>query len=74
MRAFTVRFFDGADWLDEWDSADYGNSLPLAVEITLEMDSLSPVDSTRNYTVRQVIPLANARPDQIDAALNGEEQ
>ena len=69
-----MRFFDGADWLEEWDAANYGYSLPLAVEVTLEMDTPSPVDSTRNYSVRQVIPLANARPDQIDAALNGEAQ
>lgn len=74
VSAFTVRFYDGADWLDEWDSANYGNSLPLAIEITLELDAPSPVDSTHNYSARRVIPLANARPDQIESALNGEAQ
>ena len=74
VSAFTLRFFDGADWLDDWDAANYGYSLPLAVEITLELDAISPVDPSRNYSVRQVIPMANARPDQIESALSGEAQ
>ena len=29
---------DGLDWLDEWDSSLQGNVLPVAVEVTLELD------------------------------------
>jgi len=33
--AFNIRYFDGGDWLNEWDSAEQENALPIAVELTL---------------------------------------
>lgn len=35
VRAFNLRYFDGADWLDSWDSSQQGNALPVAVEVTV---------------------------------------
>jgi len=29
-------YFDGAEWLDSWDSGGAGNVLPVAIEVTLE--------------------------------------
>jgi type II secretion system protein J len=37
VRSFSLRYFDGLDWLDRWDSAMQDNALPLAVEVTLEL-------------------------------------
>ena len=37
VRSFNVRYFDGLDWRDAWDSGAQDNALPLAVEITLEL-------------------------------------
>jgi len=35
--AFNLRYFDGSEWLDGWDSTTHGDVLPLAIEITLEV-------------------------------------
>ena len=35
VRAFNLRYFDGADWLDSWDSSQQGNALPVALEVTV---------------------------------------
>jgi len=32
-----LRYFDGIDWLDTWDSTMQDNQLPAAVEVTLEL-------------------------------------
>jgi len=37
VRSLNVRYFDGADWQDAWDSGAQDNALPLAVEVTLEL-------------------------------------
>ncbi len=33
--AFNLRYFDGVEWLDSWDSSVEDNTLPLAVEVDL---------------------------------------
>ncbi len=35
VAAFALRYFDGIDWLDTWDSTTQDNQLPAAVEVTL---------------------------------------
>lgn len=65
VRAFGLRFFTGLDWVDEWDSTLYGDSLPLAVEVTIEMNAPSPHDPIQPYRATHVIPLPCARPDLI---------
>lgn len=37
VQTFRVRLYDGQDWLDAWDSSTTDNTLPQAVEITLEI-------------------------------------
>jgi general secretion pathway protein J len=37
VRAFGLRYFDGTDWLDNWDAGTHDNTLPLAIEVTLEL-------------------------------------
>lgn len=34
---FNLRYFDGADWVDSWDSQSYDGALPRAIEITLAL-------------------------------------
>jgi len=38
VMAFNLRYFDGSDWLDNWDSSTQGDLLPLAIEVTLEVE------------------------------------
>lgn len=35
---FNLRYFNGSDWQDTWDSSLQDNALPLAVEVVLEVD------------------------------------
>ncbi len=37
VRAFDLKYFDGMDWQDAWDSTSRDSTLPLAVEVTLEL-------------------------------------
>lgn len=37
LRSFDLKYFDGMDWQDNWDSGTQDNTLPLAVEVTLEL-------------------------------------
>ncbi|HOJ40614.1 MAG TPA: type II secretion system protein GspJ, partial [bacterium] len=36
VSSFTLRYFDGSQWLETWDSTTRGDCLPVAVEITIE--------------------------------------
>lgn len=35
--SFSLRYFDGTTWVDAWDSTTQDNSLPIAVEVALEL-------------------------------------
>lgn len=61
VRTFTLRYFDGALWQDQWDSTALGNVLPAAVEMTLELDTPEGKDA-RPYKIVRIIPLACATP------------
>jgi prepilin-type N-terminal cleavage/methylation domain-containing protein len=37
VRAVNVRYFDGLVWQDNWDSTQYDNNIPSAVEVTIEL-------------------------------------
>ena len=58
-----LRYFDGADWVTEWDSAVLG-FIPQAIEITLELvptkvdlqSEEEPAATTHRYVV--ALPLA----------------
>ncbi|MFC1764536.1 type II secretion system protein GspJ [Planctomycetota bacterium] len=38
IRSLNLRYYDGTDWLDAWDSSADSDGLPLAIEIDLEME------------------------------------
>ena len=38
VRSLNFRYFDGLNWLDEWDSTAQENALPQAVEISLRIE------------------------------------
>ena len=57
--SMNLRYYDGEtyDWVDEWDSVEDANSLPLAVEIDLEV-----IDETRNRNVQHTSKVASDLP------------
>lgn len=42
VRSLSLRYFDGMEWQDSWDSGLRGNELPRAVEVTLELTADRP--------------------------------
>lgn len=79
VRSFTVRFFDGTDWYDEWDSttlldANGAPAIPmlLQVDIVINIDGISlPGEEPNTYRITRMIPLPIAKavdPTQTSTA------
>ena len=65
IHAFDVRYFDGIDWQDSWDSVAQGDVLPLAVEVTIQLaPDEDPPGSEEWYTASRVfgIPCSALQP------------
>lgn len=79
VSALTFRYYDGGQWLEEWDSTAR-NELPKAIEITITLrdelptESLLSDDEQTPYalpetTHRMVVPLPTAEPFVMEALL-----
>jgi prepilin-type N-terminal cleavage/methylation domain-containing protein len=55
--AFSVRYYDGSSWYDEWDSTLHDNTLPLAVEINITV-KMSDTTTAESYQMSRIVPLA----------------
>jgi type II secretion system protein J len=64
VKSFTLSYFDGSVWQDNWDSTTLGDVLPTAMRMTLETNvpGRRPGDAARTYTVTRIIPLICAKP------------
>ncbi|MFI5001928.1 MAG: type II secretion system protein GspJ, partial [Reyranellales bacterium] len=65
VRALSIRYYDGTDWQEDWDSTGVGDILPVAVAITIELsDGNTSATQTPNPANRitRIIPLACAPP------------
>jgi len=67
VRSFSLRYFDGLNWQESWDSTTVDNTLPTAVAITIEIaDANAPPDAPARAITR-VVPLACGKPlDMLD--------
>jgi general secretion pathway protein J len=71
--SLNLRYHDGSDWLDEWDSTADANSLPRAVEIDIEIardDQRSRELQKRRLLQSFVIPCKTA-PSDSETTTNG---
>jgi type II secretion system protein J len=75
VRSFSLRYYDGTEWQDTWDSTTVNDALPLAVSFTLDIDlpGQDPTDpNPRTQRITMIIPLAVAKPlDTGDASDTG---
>ena len=53
VASFNLRYYDGTVWQDSWDSTQQTNELPVAVEVTLELEAA--VDAPRNQPGKKFI-------------------
>jgi hypothetical protein len=59
---FNLRYYDGSEWVDSWDSTTATIPLPLAVEVTLQLDRKTPDGQAKVYKYTRVYPLSCAVP------------
>jgi hypothetical protein len=45
--ALNLRYFNGSEWADNWDSTTEDNTLPCAVEVTIQLDDAQKGDPAR---------------------------
>lgn len=58
VKSLNLRYYDGYDWQDEWDSADKDNALPKAVEISIALEADSnEQEQGYGYKLTQAIVL-----------------
>jgi hypothetical protein len=75
VRSFTLTFFDGTTWQENWDSNAMGTVLPLAVQATLELNT--PGASARDavgYRMTRVLLIPGGQvvdPNAIAGSLIG---
>jgi general secretion pathway protein J len=64
VRSLSIRYFDGTDWQEDWDSTTMGDVLPVAVAITIELGDNKTTTQTPNPASRitRIVPLACAKP------------
>jgi general secretion pathway protein J len=55
VAGFNVRYFTGSDWVDNWDSTQEDNTLPAAVEVTLDLEQ--PNTPSGIYRTVRIFPL-----------------
>lgn len=67
VHAFNLRYFTGSDWQDYWDSTSQDNTLPVAVEATLQLDGGRTDDASGGYCAAQVflVPCGAAPADSM---------
>ena len=58
VRSLNIRYFDGTDWLDSWDSGAQDNALPLAIEVQVRIGgSTGASDEEQGYKLARVFLL-----------------
>jgi type II secretion system protein J len=65
VRGLTLRYYDGTEWQQTWDSTTVGDALPLAIAFTLDIDlpKTNAADPTpRTQRITKIVPLACAKP------------
>jgi prepilin-type N-terminal cleavage/methylation domain-containing protein len=68
VKSLNLRYFDGDNWLDEWDSTADANSLPLAMEIDIQVlyntKSSNKESQTRRLIQSFAIPCGGAAQEE----------
>jgi hypothetical protein len=68
VSSFMLEYFDGEQWQTSWDSTQYNNSLPAAVEVTIE---LLPPGAPDKIRIRRVYALSCVTPPVAATGASG---
>jgi type II secretion system protein J len=64
VKALNFRYYDGLRWYEEWDSTEQLDALPMAVEVTLEME---PHKESSTASSQKQTPRSRYDQDYLDA-------
>jgi type II secretion system protein J len=68
VRSLNLQYYDGSDWVDDWESSENDNALPEAVKITIVLENTDDSSADNNddneedlytYTETIVLPCSN---------------
>jgi type II secretion system protein J len=59
VKNFTLEYYDGTQWVTAWDSTQYNNSLPVAVEVNID---IQPPGARQPMHLRRVVALSCLTP------------
>ena len=57
-----ISYFDGSTWLETWDSTTMGDILPVAVEVSVEIEVALPGREDEKFSFRRIFLLACHAP------------
>jgi prepilin-type N-terminal cleavage/methylation domain-containing protein len=70
VRGFTCKYFDGTEWQTAWDSTQYGDVLPVAVSVEIDIDdpraTVRPGEKAPIRAITRVVPIPCAKPIPTD--------
>jgi len=66
VRSFSLRYYNGTSWQEDWDSTTLDDSLPFSVAITLDLGDANADAPAKRVT--RVVPLACAKPLATDTS------
>jgi type II secretion system protein J len=69
VMGFNLRFWDGTAWVDSWDSTTENNTLPAAVEVTLDLEPFNADDKPHRFI--RVFPLSCSTVSSDTASSTG---
>jgi type II secretory pathway pseudopilin PulG len=75
VKSLNLRYFDGDNWQDEWDSTADANSLPLAMEVDIQVlyntKSSDKEPQIRRLVQSFAIPCGGASQEESQSETNG---
>jgi hypothetical protein len=70
VRGFTCQYFDGTEWQTDWDSTQYGDVLPVAVSVEIDIDDprakVKPGEQPPIRAITRVLPIPCSKPIPTD--------
>ena len=71
VAGLNIRYFDGEDWVDEWDMEEEGAGLPSAIELTLTITDANTREKDLTEAVVVYLPMSEPETEEAELAAGG---
>jgi type II secretory pathway component PulJ len=69
VSSLTLQYFDGSNWNQTWDSTQEDNTIPAAVQVTLEIDFPQPSGRVQTVKYDRIVSLSSSMA-ALDTSVN----